>query len=312
MKWTTKAKILSVLSILPPQFSYETHYWMQKKFGGLRRINPNSRLLAGIEICNLILKQGHTHKNGVFLEVGTGRRLNVPLALWLLGAGKVTTVDLNPYLKYELIVEDLEYIKCNRDEIFRLFNHNSFMNERFNRLIDFDCRKSKLNDFLKMCSIEYIAPGDAANLDLPSKSVDFHISNSVLEHIPEDILKDILIEGNRIIKDDGLFIHRIDCSDHFSHDDKSISSINFLQYSDQEWAKYAENRYAYTNRLRVDDIEELYQKCGHKILISESETNKEAQELLETSSIKLDDRFKGRSTIILSTTSSWIVSSNSA
>ena len=33
----------------------------------------------------------------------------------------------------------------------------------------------------------------------------------------------------------GLALYYIDLSDHFSHDDHSISAINFLQFSDEQW-----------------------------------------------------------------------------
>jgi hypothetical protein len=64
----------------------------------------------------------------------------------------------------------------------------------------------------------------------------------------------IINEGNRILSEEGLFVHLIDCSDHFSHNDKSISRINFLQYNVTQWNKLAGNRYVYVNRLRHDDF----------------------------------------------------------
>ena len=50
----------------------------------------------------------------------------------------------------------------------------------------------------------------------------------------------------------------VDYSDHFSHSDQTISSINFLRYSDDEWQRYAGNRYMYMNRLRHDDVLALF------------------------------------------------------
>ena len=48
------------------------------------------------------------------LEVGTGRRLNVPLILWLLGAEKITSVDLNRYLRPELVAVDMDHYRNRR------------------------------------------------------------------------------------------------------------------------------------------------------------------------------------------------------
>ena len=55
------------------------------------------------------------------------------------------------------------------------------------------------------------------------------------------------------VKPTGLLLHMVDHSDHFSHADSSLSPIHFLQFSDAQWQRYAENRYSYVNRLREDD-----------------------------------------------------------
>ena len=48
-----------------------------------------------------------------------------------------------------------------------------------------------------------------------------------------------------------------------------IYPINFLQYSDAKWDRYADNRYMYMNRLRHDDFLALFHSSGHKILATE-------------------------------------------
>ena len=155
-----------------------------------------------------------------------------------------------------------------------------------------------------------MAPSDAAKTGLPDESVDYHVSNAVFEHIPLNILKDILKEGNRIVKKGGLFIHNIDYSDHFAYDDKNITAINFLRYSDEEWAKTAGNKHAYVNRLRHDDFISLFESAGHEFL--QVETQKEDQqrvkELLEQGNVQLNERFKLKTNEILSITSGSFVS----
>ncbi|MFM6054304.1 MAG: hypothetical protein ACKPA7_22215 [Sphaerospermopsis kisseleviana] len=53
-----------------------------------------SRLQAGIETCKRIENVGQSPVGATFLEVGTGRRINTPLAFWLLIAERIITVDL--------------------------------------------------------------------------------------------------------------------------------------------------------------------------------------------------------------------------
>jgi ubiquinone/menaquinone biosynthesis C-methylase UbiE len=164
-----------------------------------------------------------------------------------------------------------------------------------------------MQDFFELCRITYIAPCDAANTNLSDESIDFHTSNAVFEHIPLSILENILEEGNRIIKKEGLFIHNIDYSDHFAYSDKNISPINFLQYSDQEWNKYAGNYHAYVNRLRHDDFISLFKKARHEFLFIEPRKSQYVHELLDQSKIQLNEQFKFKGTDILSITSSLFI-----
>lgn len=311
MRWKLKAKIQNIVSLLPSSASYASYYWIQKHFGELRRINPVTRLSAGIETWKRIKKLGCDLSGKVFLEIGTGRVPLVPLAYWLMGAEKIITIDLNPYLKGELIRESLRYISDNNEEIQNLFG--TLLDKKrlddllaFSENADFSTRR-----FLDLCRIDYVAPGNAAKTDFPPRSVDFHTSYTVFEHIPPEVLKQILEEGNRIVRSNGLFVHRIDYSDHFSHSDQKISAINFLQYSDDEWKRYAGNRYMYMNRLRHDDFISIFQSAGHRILEAELDRDLRSQELLRNGILQLNAKFSKKSETVLSTTASWIVSKKS-
>jgi hypothetical protein len=265
-----------------------------------------SRLEAGIATCNRIEKIERSFVGATFLEVGTGRRINTLLAFWLLGAERVITVDLNPYLKEELVKNDLDYIQKNKIEIQKLFEGRIF-NDRLNSLLNFIRSEYNLGDLLKFINVEYVSPGDASQLPLSSQSVDFHTSYTVFEHIPPEILKKVLIEGNRVLQDDELFVHKIDYSDHFSHSDKSISSINFLQFSDDDWGNIAGNKYMYMNRLRHDDFINLFQDLNHYILINEPTKNDNLLSVVESSDFVLSEKFKHKSKDVVATTSAWFI-----
>lgn len=309
MNWQTKAKIQKAVALLPPALSYAFYYRLQRQFGGLKQISPLMRLEAGINVCKRLTNQGQTPTGKTFLEVGTGRRLNMPIAFWLLGAEKVITVDLNPYLKHELVAGDMQFITANQTEVKRLFEGTRYDEDRLDALCSLSRRKWDLAALMHLCSFEYLAPGDAANLkSIPNQSVDVHTSYTVLEHIPPETIKAILLEGNRILKDDGLFVHLIDHTDHFAHADKSISTINFLQYSDAAWQKTAGNRYMYMNRLRVDDFAAMVRDCHHTVLSIETELDQDAVNLLQASKLKLHQKFAEKPVNVLAARSSWIVS----
>jgi hypothetical protein len=307
MYWKLKATMQNAISLLPSDASYEAYYWVQRRFGGLRRSVPTSKLIAAIETWKRIQSQERSPMGKVFLEVGTGRVPLVPIAYWLMGAESTITIDLNPYMKEELIAEHLHYLSKHENEILEIFG-SLIDKKRFNDLVKLATRpKIQATEVLDLCQIIYIAPGDAANTNLHEQYIDFHTSYTVFEHIPPDVLADILREGNRIIKNNGLFIHCIDYSDHFSHSDQSISAINFLQYSDNEWAKYADNRYMYMNRLRHDDFLALFESVGQQIIAVEPNIDHRSEEILKTKTLNLNVRFSSKTQEILAIRGAWVL-----
>ncbi len=309
MHWKIKSKIQNIISLFPTPVSYATYYFVQRHFGGLRTVKPVPTLEAGVETWAEILALGYEPKGKVFFEVGTGRLAIIPVAMWLMGAKKVVTIDLNPYMKAEVTQAFLSYMSAYPEQVKQIFGALLDIT-RFNALLELAKKPTfSLSGFLNCCQIEYIAPGDAAASGLADNCIDFHISHNVLEHIPPDVLKQVFLEGNRIIADGGLFIHKIDYSDHFSHSDKSISAINFLQYSDAEWDAYAGNKFMYMNRLRHDDYLAMFSDVGHHIIKNVPYVDERSLVELKACTYPLSDRFKSKSQKMLSITNSFIISS---
>jgi SAM-dependent methyltransferase len=278
---------------------------MQRYFGGLKKsLDPKGHFSGGAAMLSKIKEYGLPVKGKTFFEVGTGRVPLLPVAFWLGGAGKTITVDLNPYMRRELIEDMLYIVKTQEPEIRKIFR-GLLDEDRFTALLNYSkTGKVDKKGLCALCGIDYAAPADAANTGLPEGSVDYHISNAVYEHIPLEVIRDILAEGNRIIANGGLFINTIDYGDHFSYMDGSISVINFLQYRDAEWAKYAGNRYMYMNRARHDDFVELFKAVGHEFLEVTPVFNQKAWDLLEQNAIVPDSRFKTKGRDILAITGS--------
>jgi ubiquinone/menaquinone biosynthesis C-methylase UbiE len=301
MQWKLKAFIQNCVACLPKKLSYEMYFQIQRHFGNLKKpFNPLRHFSAGVTILKKIQQSGNNFIGKTFFEVGTGRVPLLPIALWLGGAGNIITVDLNPYMRNELIMDMLLYIKTKENDIKNIFGTLLDKN-RFNLLLDYS-RKKKVHkkEILELCQIKYIAPGNAAKINLPDNSIEYHISNKVYEHIPLTVISDILEEGNRIISEDGLFINNINYGDHFSYMDKTISEINFLRYSDKEWEKYAGNRYMYMNRARHDDFVALFTGVGHDFLEIEPRVSKKVEQILSNNEIVLDIQFQNKSKEILS------------
>ena len=293
MNWKVKALTQNVVSLLPSQVGYKVYYQIQKRLGTLRSLDTVTDLKFALNLVRGIEGEGKEVEGKVFTEIGTGRRVNIPVVLWLCGASKVITVDLNPYLKPELVAKDLAFIRDNKIQVRELFGrraHRRTFQERFERLTR---RRLNARELLELTQIEYLAPADARRLPVADKSIDYHVSNDTFEHIPPDALRQILVEGWRKVKDDGLFVHMVDFSDHFAHSDPTISTVNFLQFSEEQWRKYAGNRYMYHNRLRIDELVEMLKAAGLEVISQKVKVDPEAVRQLEAG-LTLDRRFAGK------------------
>lgn len=292
MNWKTKAIIQNMIARLPERLSLPTYYFLQRRFGGLREINHAYTLSQGCKILKHVVRQRRPITSRVFLEVGTGRGLNVPIVLWLCGAGEVITVDVNPYLRRSIVFDLIEYIGSHRDQVCEMLS--SYVDAAdVARRLDQLVQSKTLHDVLALTQTRYLAPADAATLPLPSDSIDYHVSSTVFEHVPPATLEAILREGRRLIRGDGLFIHGVGLSDHFAHSDSSISSINFLRFGEEEWARYAGNRFMYHNRLRLDDYLALFERAGIGVVDVVSSVDPRAVMELQAG-FPLAPRFQGK------------------
>jgi SAM-dependent methyltransferase len=306
MNWKAKAVLQHAVSLLPSKASFELYYWMQRSWGTLRAVNPLEGFRDGLRLVAAAEAAGETVKDRSFVEVGTGRRLNVPIALWLCGAARIFTVDLHQYLKPQLILEDLAYVRANRAVVQEMFGPHAADPAFQRRFATLTRQGLDVAGLLEAAGIDYRSPLDARKLPLGDGTVDYHVSNNVAEHIPPDELRDILTEGKRIVRPDGMLLHRVDFADHFAEVDDRISTVNFLQYSETRWRRYAGSRYNYHNRLRIDELEVLVATTGLAIAAEHSEVDPAALRLLE-SGFALDRRFAGKPASVNATASAVIV-----
>ena len=291
MNWKLKANLYNLIDKLPNQLACNSQYWLQKSLGQLQDVNPTVSIKASMLIAANAIQYGQKIAGCSLIEVGTGRRINLPITFWLLGISSIVTVDLNPYLKWELIAQDINYIKTNAETLKALFPvelRSDDFETRWQNLLQIN----SISELFQLLNLDYIAPGDARNLAIESNAIDFHVSNSVLEHIPSDILSQILQEGQRVVKPSGFLIHQIHLGDHRATGDDSLSSIDFLQYDEPTWNKLAGNRFMYHNRLRLEEYLEVFQDAGLEIIsISDRAIDRKALSLL-TQGFPLDSRFQ--------------------
>ncbi len=145
-------------------------------------------------------------------------------------------------------------------------------------------------NLLDRLNITYISNFKTTAFSSMKARYDIFYSNNTLEHIPPAEIKKIRVESKRILNPGAIHLHRIDFSDHFSNVDQSISSCNFLKYSDRSHNLIAGNRFNYHNRLRVNDFIEIFESSGYEIIKLEKNIDLAALSILD-SRFKLNKRF---------------------
>jgi len=87
--------------------------------------------------------------------------------------------------------------------------------------------------------------------------------------------------------------------------DGTISHVNFLQYSEREWRRFAGNRFMFMNRLRHADFVHLFEGNDRRLIQVETGTHSDVAEALRT--LRLDERFAAMPRNMLEITGAWFV-----
>jgi SAM-dependent methyltransferase len=197
------------------------------------------------------------------LEVGTGWYPVLPVCFVLAGARQCISVDLNRHVDPQLTLRMVQQLEASVDKLSRTAGQRvETVIELYRRI----AASKQLDQLLSAANIDYKAPADATSMPwLDDESVDIVYSNSVLEHVEVDVLPGIMREAWRILRPGGVMVHAVACNDHYAHFDRSISFVNFLQFSDTQWKKW-NNSLNFQNRLRASDFLNFAKKSGFRIV----------------------------------------------
>jgi len=250
MHWQTKARAFRVLSAVP--FGTSMHFMLQRHVTH-RLPRPEKQVKAIYARADRLLAQYAIHgaravDASEFFEFGSGRDLAVPLAFSAFGAKRFTTVDIERLAKLDLV-------RSNATIIARLSGTAR-------------PAPTTWSDLERDWRIDYRAPADARATDFGGDTIDCAVSVETLEHIPADDIFEILKETRRILRPGGVALMQIDYGDHFKGFDTSISSFNFLTYSDDDWRPF-QSRFQYVNRLRHSEYVGLFERAGFEIVLAD-------------------------------------------
>ena len=301
--WIAKAVIQKSISFLP--YKHRINYLFQKyvtKGVLLTDALMDDKLTHCSNHLKYYAKYGHKPEAFTSLEIGTGWYPIVPIGFFLAGADTIYTIDISSLLKTSAIHQTIQKF---------LDYHASGKLQTYLPVINQD-RLEVLKAALQMQGDPQLVlekmhikttVGDARKMPFADGSIDLINSNNTFEHIPEDILADILLEFKRVLKPHGIMSHQIDMSDHFAHLDKSITIYNFLQYTDAHWNRI-DNSIQPQNRLRIADHRRLHQQTGFKVV---EEINRPGS-ISDLKRVNLADKYKSYSDADLAVSHTLIVS----
>src|SRR5262245_16495014 len=238
MDWRIKGMIQKVLGYVPE--GDRIHYWLQRKGGGLADFGRE----CDIKVDDWGLMIGHLRSVGIpvagtrFLEMGTGWYPTFPFALFLGGAASVDTLDLNVHLKPDRVVALVDRLERHVDRIAEASGRAAAEVASEQRELARAIKRGAPVDEATGGVVHYRAPADASDTGMTRGSIDVVFSNSVLEHVPGDVIAACFAEARRVLRAGGVVFHSVNCGDHYAYADRSINQLHYLQFSDDEWEKW--------------------------------------------------------------------------
>jgi hypothetical protein len=230
INWKLKSLVYKFLEFFRLK---RTLYFIQKKITKRSNINLNEIIFYW----DFHLKYLTNNNSTKILEFGAGKSLIQNIFL-----------SYKTNLKFEQTLIDISKM-IDLD----LFNR---ANEQVAKILKVERRPfvKNNNDIKKNFNILYSAPTALNEIEEKNLLFDACISSTVLEHFPiKDLEETFTISAS------------IDYSDHYSHTDKKISKLNFLQFSDEIWSKY-NNSFLFQNRLRHQDYKKIFINLDYEII----------------------------------------------
>ena len=302
MNWKIKALALAILSRVP---TGKRAYLALQAALGTNRLQPEEALSRVMNVVEIIREGGGDPCRGRHLEIGTGWWPLLPILLHLIGAERIITIDVNPWLTEARALEALRVFEAYTHIIsFKLQIPEDRIVER---LREVTAKSRNLDTLLRALNMSYVCPGDAGNTKLPADSIDFVCSSNVLEHMRPEVISAMHRESLRLLRQGGMVVHRFNPADHYSHNDSSITSVNFLKFSKAQWYWIGGSGLAYHNRLRCSQQRRMLEDAGFSVILSRVRLDQRALMALENRELNVHPDFAGMALDDLAGEYMWLV-----
>jgi SAM-dependent methyltransferase len=180
----------------------------------------------------------------VALELGPGHSLFSAMiasalgasSMHLIDAGHFATHDLEPYRAMARFLHG-EGLPCPRLD-----------------------GAASVDEVLARCRAQYGTEGLASLRAIPDHTVDFIMSQAVLEHVRRREFVDVVQHLRRVLRPDGVCSHRVDLKDHLS------DALNNLRFSERVWeSTFMAGSGFYTNRIRYSEMLQLFRRAAFDV-----------------------------------------------
>lgn len=237
ISWTTKSRLFSLFDLLGRDALYFTQRYVSRRSAIKLPVIPHSWKFHKENI--------EAFRATRLIEFGAGKHLGQNLFL-ASNALRQQVVDLNPMLDLQLV-----------NQVIRRLQDQGALTEA--------SPVRSREDLEQHYGITYLAPVDMTSTAFDDSSFDICVSTNTLEHIPAATIEGIFRELRRILTPGGIVSAQIDYSDHYAHTDRSITRLNYLRFSEEDWARHNHN-FHYQNRLRHSHYRRIFLDAGFEIL----------------------------------------------
>lgn len=199
---------------------------------------------------------------GSVIDIGTGWFHHDAFLLHLVGRYQVYLFDVVDKARLHYIRNYLGNLLKNLEQLTRELE------------IDAVATRAKLEGLLRLesraeiyqiCNFTPCIVPDPTTPFLPDDSVDFMVSNCVLNHIRPAQLQSELVALRRMLKPDGAMYHLLGHDDHWSFHDSAANRFNYYRYSDRYYRLFFETKLEYNNRMVKQEWFELFDRVGLRI-----------------------------------------------
>ena len=179
----------------------------------------------------------------VFMELGPGDSIATAIIASAYGA-RAILVDAGPFALTDISI---------------YLNLSDYLTKIERSPPDISGAKT-LQDILQACNGQYLTDGLTSLFSLRNETVDFVISQAVLEHIRRHEFLASMLESYRVMKVGGLCSHSVDMKDHLG------GGLNNLRFSHRVWeSAYFSSSGFYTNRIQLNDMLTYFKAAGFEV-----------------------------------------------